>query len=87
MTPIQDIKSNHWLSGGTGLTNFPPSDLPFYLKAIEEFGDSNFVVSQFPINGRCRLGDFSLHRLDIQSTPCRDSGPFWKIYDRIKYNK
>lgn len=86
MTAIQDIKSNHWTEGGTGLTNFPPSDLPFYLKAIEEFGDANFVASQFPMNGRCMPGDYSLHRLDMQPSP-KECGPFWKVFGRIKYNK
>lgn len=86
MTTIQDIKSNHWQTGGTGLTNFIPSDLPFYLKAIEEYGDANFVVSKFPMSDYYTVGDFSLHLLDQKPTT-KDCGPFWKVFYRIKYNK
>lgn len=86
MTPIQHIKSNHWTEGGTGLTNFKPSNLPYYLKAIEEFGDPNFVVSKFPMNGLSVPGDYSLHRLDMQPAP-KECEPFWKVFDRIKYNR
>lgn len=83
-----EVPKTHFLEGGSGITNFPPKQLPLYEAAIAEFHrnrwNKKLVWVEFkPYDGlpTCIPTDYSLHkdRDNVQSVQ-----PFWDIYDKLK---
>ncbi len=84
VNPIDKIIPGHWTIGGTGLTNFDPSEYELYLKAITEYGDDTFVISTEPYNKPVGPDNaYSLHKID-RIGRFRDCSDFWKTFYKIK---
>lgn len=72
----------HWTNGGTGLTNFDPSEVEAYEAAIKEHGDPDFFIERLPMYPSDILpfeGDFSLH-----CHSRKDTGEFFRVLRRVK---
>lgn len=57
----RDISSRHFMSGGSGITNFSESDWPIYLAALKLHGDADFAISRRPMASHNFSGLCSLH--------------------------
>jgi len=79
---LTNIKSPHWLAGGTGITNFGLEQLSQYEETIRRSGDSGYVVSQHPLtDSRFNAGQ-SLHYI---GAPYRqDHSDFWRLFSQVK---
>lgn len=79
--------SEHWMNGGTGLTNFPGHQFPIYLESVRRHGNPAFLVSSTRMLGRGRDADGgSLHytgkmRCEEGSAAC---GAFWEVFYVVK---
>lgn len=72
-------RSEHWMQGGTGITNFAEKDLPRYLEAIDKYGDTSLFVGH-PI-GNFGLSKFALRQ---KGSTSKDLSRFWRIFESIK---
>ena len=70
----------HWIAGGTGVTNFDQKDEHIYVKAIEEYGDESLVLISKPIGKYPIKRDHSFHCLKMP----KDLSDFWDIFHRIQ---
>ena len=79
---VQRLVSPHFTQGGTGVTNFSPSEESGYAEAIEKFGSENLIISHAPMSGnRYALPtDYSLHNLSRTA----DLSSFWRVFDKIQ---
>jgi len=71
--------SEHWTNGGTGITNFNPTMLDVYQKAINEHPGLGLWIEKRPMSGPSLKGDYSLHR-----HATGDLSLFWETFERIK---
>lgn len=77
------ISSPTWFSGGTGLTNFDPNELEFYISVVEGFGDENFVISKLPMSDYLKYNHlYSLHCLDVRQR--KSCSPFWDYFWKVE---
>jgi len=80
------IIHKHWSDGGTGLCNFHPKDLAVYSKAIDSFGDPDYIIVLSPLDTKeIGKGFYSLHYLKTTTTTIGYSA-FWQEFARVKYN-
>ena len=80
--------SKPWVDGGTGITNFPPEDLPVYEEAIKQYGDSTLFVMNKPMAGyeKVSKGYCSFHQENTdklkENNGCLQK--FWDLFDKIQ---
>lgn len=83
---MDNLKSKHWMDGGTGLTNFSPEDFPRYMESVARFGGEKFVVSTERMIGRGEDSEGgSLHyRGDIRSEEGKNEvHEFWAVFEQV----
>lgn len=78
----------HWMSGGTGVTNFEKHLLPIYEAAIKKHGDDSIFIEMRPMHGHylmkkphLRETHCSLHRKKNRGEGMTE---FWRIFDEEK---
>ncbi len=72
--------NEHWTNGGTGLTNFNPSDEQRYLDAIKAHGDTAYVVVKSSMGNKWP-NMYSLHFLNVHKS--QGSKDFWDTFDKV----
>jgi hypothetical protein len=83
---LLNIKSPHFLQGGTGITNFFPDRVAIYEEAIRRHGDAGYALSAHPMSGNRytegRIDSPSLHYVGLPFP--RDCGPFWDVFEAVR---
>lgn len=85
-TPKNKIILSHWTQGGTGLTNFRPSELPRFEEALKRYGREGIVICSKPMrcNGNECPTDHSLHLLrECEANVVCDASDFWEHFKQI----
>lgn len=82
MLPYNQSKwLNHWMQGGTGITNFSHNQTVLYARAIEAYGDPHLYIGP-PIPTRDTTTDRALRRRPDNTRG--DLSKFWRIFEQIK---
>lgn len=83
------MNNNHFSSGGTGITNFSPKQLPIYQEAIRRSGYSGVLEVQYrPMGGNPHAfpSDYSLHYVNKGIASLNvpwGLSPFWRVFDAV----
>lgn len=77
---LERIASDHWIRGGSGVTNFDRDRLPVYQAAIAKHGDPSLRLSDLPMTGGGGEGSsyYSLHHFGIG-----DLSQFWRVFNAV----
>lgn len=70
--------NKHWMSGGTGLTNFGREQFPIYQAAVSKYGRPDIWIEKKPMGGPSIASDYSLHSSN------RNASEFWAVFADVR---